>query len=271
MNLKRFFFLLFSLVSSFLASPYILPAQEGDTVWFAEKEPKVPTHFVFYNIGMGYSDGNVQFFDGYNHEIMYTNAQAGLPLYNDWIVYSGYGMIPRYSSFALTAGMADTVKNLRLSFGVGSFFKEDSLFYTGGYAVQDTIYGRSGSETARYYSAHFGGYKTTRRLAKVFRLYTGAELEFAFSPTANIRFFEFQYDYGDDKIIQENRFDARGKARANIYGSAIVGLETIFWNRVGFYTEVRSGIGVHWVPKQGTFGLSRIAYQAGIRFYFLNY
>lgn len=252
-----------------LATPVV--AQDQDTIWFTEKKPKEPTVFHFYQAGLAFADGNIQYFDGFSQEVLYTNSRSGLPLYSDWMVFSGFSVLPKYYSFYGSAGFADTTKNLRLRFGGGFYHKEDSLYYTGGYAVHDTIFIRTGSEAATYFSAHVAGLKTSRKLLHVLRLYTGAELELGFAPTSRVRFHEYEYDFGEDKILHANHFNSTGKARANVLGTAIVGVEAVFGSRIGFHAEARSGIGLHWVPKQGAYGLSRIGYQVGMNLYFLDH
>jgi len=233
-----------------------------------EKEPKV---WKLYSLSAGYMGGSVQFFDGYNVDILYANARSGLPLYPDWNVFSQAALMPEWWQAGAQVGIVDTTGGLRLRFGLNFAHKHDSMSYVSGFAVNDTIYGRDAGEEYNMFSATFAGIRSTRKLFNFLRVYIGAEMEVGLIPGSDIRFLEYSYDFGDQRIVDLNRFEVEGKARLNLFGSALVGVETMFAKRFGFSAEVKSGIGIHLVINENTIGLSKTGYFLSLNYYFRDY
>lgn len=215
--------------------------------------------------------GNVQFFDGYNSDILYANASSGLPLYPDWNVFSQAALLPEWWQAGAQVGLVDTTGGLRLRFGANFARKRDSLSYVSGYAINDTIFGRDAGEEYNVFSLSMAGIRSTRKLFNFLRVYIGAEMEIGLIPGSDIRFIEYSYDFGDQRIVDLNRFDVDGKARLNLFGSALVGIETMFAQRFGFSAEVKSGIGLHLVVNENTSGLSKTGFFFSLNYYLRDY
>lgn len=234
-----------------------------------EEEPKDSAgKLVFYQVGGGVSFGNTQYFEGFNHTLLYNNASSGLPIYSDWDVYSNNILIPRYFSVNAFISHMDTVRNLKTRLGAFVYSRRDSMVYVSGFAINDTIFGRQASERAVFAGVSGAAMITTRQLWHFLRMYGGASLELGFSPSSRIEFVEYSLDYGDQRIIEYNEFFANGKPRMDFYVSALLGLETCFANRFGFTLEARSGAGLHMILNEPAIGVSKIVLFGGINYYF---
>jgi hypothetical protein len=237
--------------------------------WEMEEEEKDSAgKLVFYQIGVGGSLGNTQYFEGFNHALLYNNATSGLPIYSDWGVYSNNILIPRYRSLNIYLSHMDTVRNLKTRLGAFFYEREDSMLYVSAFAVNDTIFGRQAREKAGFGGISGSAMITTKQLFRFLRLYGGASLEIGFSPGSKIHFVEYALDYGDQRIIDYNEFFSKGKPRIDFYGSAILGLETCFAGRVGFSLEARSGAGLHLIVNEPAIGISKIVVFGGLNYYF---
>lgn len=240
----------------------------NDSLWGIDPNRK---KFNLQSFGLSFRDGTTQFFEGYNYEILLSNARAGLPIFLDWPDYSGVVVLPEYHQFAGHAAWVDTIRGLKLRAGLTYLQRKDSMATTADFTRNDTIFGRNASEFARYYGVTFGGMKMSRKLLNCIRLYGGAEVEMVFSPRSDIYFLLFAYDIGDQRIVEANEFEVGGKARANVYASALLGLETVFFKRIGFFLEVKSGLGAQVVLREKTFGLAKNAYHLGLNYYLWDY
>lgn len=236
--------------------------------WEMEEEEKDSAgKLVFYQVGGGVSLGNTQYFEGFNHTLLYNNATAGLPIYSDWNVYSNNILIPRYRSINIYVSHMDTVRNLKTRLGAFFYGRQDSMLYVSAFAVNDTIFGRQASEKTSFGGISGSAMITTKQLFKFLRLYGGASLEIGLSPSSKIHFVEYALDYGDQRIIEYNEFEAKGKPRLDFYGSAVLGLETCFANRIGFTFEARSGAGLHLIVNEPAIGISKIVLFGGLNYY----
>lgn len=213
----------------------------------------------------------MQFFEGYDQQILYANARSGLPIYPDWGFYSRGVLIPQHWQVGANLSLVDSVRGLKLRFS-GYFAKRtDSMAYVADFFVNDTIYGRLASERSSYGTVALAGIKQTRTLFHFLRFHGGAELEFGLSPSSQIRFAEYAYDLGDNRLLEYNEFSARGKPRFLAFASAVLGLETVFARRIGFLLEVKSGLGAHLMVKEKAFGMARTSYHVGLNYYLFDY
>lgn len=247
-----------------------LPAQ-GDTLWVDAVEDTVPQlppiRFHLQTIGAYYLDGRVQFFDGYNREILFANASSGLPLYSDWHLFSGESLLPDYFQAGFNFGFTDSIRGLRLRVGALYVNRRDTVAYSGGYLTTDTVLGRLGNEQGAFGGVSVAIMKQSRTLLKFLRLYGGADLEAGLSVKSEIRLSEFAYDMGEQRFLDYNVFSANGKPRMDVFLNAVVGLETVFAKRFGFMFEVRSGLGTQVVVKEKAFGMARTAFVGGLQYY----
>ena len=227
--------------------------------------------FHLQSFGLSFRDGTTQFFESYNYEVLLANAREGLPIFLDWPDYSGVVLLPEYHQFAGHAAWVDTIRGLKLRAGLTYLQRKDSMATTADFTRNDTIFGRNASEFARYYGITVGGMKMSRKLFNTVRLYGGAEIEMVVAPRSDIYFLLFAYDIGEQSIVDFNEFRVEGKARANFYGSALLGLETVFFKHIGFFFEVKSGLGMQVVMREKTFGLAKNAYHIGLNYYLWDY
>jgi hypothetical protein len=235
--------------------------QENDTV--------IPWHLKLFSAGLQFSNtGTIQYFDGYSHEIMYLNSQTGLPLYNDWNGYSSFTIFPRFYSITGGCVFSDTTKNIRVRVAGTFIHKKDSMEYGSGFSINDTVFGRVGAEVSSLAGVVGTLSKQSRRFFKIFRAYAGVEGELDFGWRSKIRLYEFTYDYGDQEILELNQFNAFGRPHLALFGGACLGLESRFLKNAGIYAEVRSGIGLHWIPQEKPIGISRINICVGACYYF---
>jgi hypothetical protein len=247
----------------------VLRAQP-DTLFYIEEDttPALPpVRFHLQTLGAYWLDGRVQFFDGYNREILYADASTGLPLYSDWHLFSPNSLLPTYFQVGMQAGFTDSIRGLRLRMGVMYAHRTDTMSYSGGYLTTDTALGRLASESGGFGGVSITMMKQTRTLFKFLRLYGGAEFEAGLSPQSKIRSTEFAYDIGDEKLLAYNVFLARGRPRLNVFLNAVVGFETVFGKHYGFVAEVRSGLGSQLVVKEKAYGMARTAYMVGLQYY----
>ena len=261
------------LISCCLLLARVLPAQ-GDTIYYYEEDttPKLPPiHFALQTFGAYWTDGRVQFFEGYNHDILYANAISGLPLYSDWFLYSASSIVPSYFQVGVHTGLTDSTRGLRLRLGLQYAQRIDSMAYSGGYLTTDTALGRIATERGAFVGASVAIMKQSRTMLKFLRLHGGADLEVGLSPRSRISAIEYAYDIGDEVLLDYNVFPARGKPRMNVFLNAVVGFETVFGGRFGLTGEIRSGLGTQIVVKQKAFGIARTAYMVGVQYYLWNH
>ena len=233
--------------------------------------PLPPVSFHLHDVGVSFTNGTVQFFEGYAAKILYADAQAGLPIYGDWGSYSRTTVIPTFFQFGAHASVVDTIRGLKLRFSGNYSQRFDSMSYASDFVINDTVYGRLASERGSFGSVAVAGLKQSRKLLGIFRFHGGAELELGLSPTSRIGFVEYAFDYGAGTIVDYNTFRAVGKPRFTGYATAILGMEAVFFKHFGFTLEVKSGLGAQYVVKGGTFGLGRTTYHAALNYYFFDY
>lgn len=227
--------------------------------------------FVLQSYGLSYRDGVNQFFEGYDYEILNANVKTGMPVFLDWPDYAGEIILPDYQQFAGHAAWVDTSRGFKLRAGLTWFQRHDSMRTSGAFIQNDTIFGRNASEKGQFYGLTLGGMKMTRKYGNFIRLYGGAEIEAMFSPKSDIYFLLYAYDFSEQAITEVNEFYLKGKPRFNIFASALLGLETVFSHRFGFFLEVKSGLGTQLVLRESAFGMAKNAYHLGINYYLWDY
>lgn len=228
-------------------------------------------NFQLQSFGLQFQDGTFQFFDSYNSEILRTNARAGLPLYNDWILFSGPVHLPEFFQFGANAAWVDSSRGLKIRGGLTFFRRADSLTTTRDFIFLDTIIGRNASERGDFYGITFSIMKQTRKVLKCFRFYGGARFESGFSPQSQIRFYEYAYDLSEQDFLDYNEFSTTGKPRLTVYGSALLGFETVFFHRIGLVAEVQSGIGTQIVVREPSYGFGKNSFSLGVNYYLFDY
>ncbi len=244
---------------------------QSDSVIVYSAPPLPPVSFHLQTLALSWVDGNVQFFEGFDHEILYANAQSGLPIYPDWQAYSRGVIQPKYYQFGAHVAFADSVRGLKLRLGAYYSRRSDSMAYGSDFAITDTVFGRRASEKGAFGSISFAGIKQSRKLLSFIRFHGGAELELGLSPKSRISYAEYAYDLGENRVLEYNEFTAAGKPRFLAFCSAILGFETIFLHRVGFTAEVKSGLGAQIVVKEKSFGMARTSYHFGLNYYLFDY
>lgn len=260
----------------FCLSAVALPAQV-DTVYsdslYVEEDTfqMPPVRFHLQTFSATFMDGSVQFFEGFDHEILYADASSGLPLYTDWHLYSRGTQLPSYYQYGVQVGLTDTLRALRLRLGLQYAHREDSLRYTSDFYTNDTILGRYGTERGAFVGVSISGLKQSRKLLRFLRLYGGAELELGLSPRGRIAFTEYSYDFSEQRVLEQNDFTADSKPRLTVFANAILGFETIFAKRLGLVGELRSGLGSQIVVKQRARGIARTTFQVGVQYYLWDY
>ncbi len=245
----------------------------GDTIYYYEPDSLPPKgeRFHLQSFGASYRNGSHQFFDGYNYEVLTANAREGLPVFLDWPDYSGAVVLPEYRQFGVNAAWVDTTRGFKIRVGLTYFERKDSLQTGSDFMRYDTIFGRNASEFGRFYGFTAAGVKQSRKILNFFRLYGGAEIEAMVSPRSDIYFLLYAYDIGEERFVDINEFNVEGKPRFNVYGSALVGLETVFWKHLGFFLEAKSGLGAQFVLRERTFGMAKNAYHIGMNWYLWDY
>lgn len=238
-----------------------------DSSYFDSSLVREPVRFRIHTFGAAYQDGRLQFFNGYNREIVYANAISGLPLYSDWHLFSATSPLPEYFQAGINVGLTDSSKALRLRLGGVLMKRRDSVAYSGGYFINDTIWGRQIKEEATFLGVSVAALKQSRKLLKCLRLYGGAELEVALTTRSQIELLEYSFDVGEERILDLNEFKADGKPHMDCFLNAVVGLEFILGRKVGFYAEVKSGLGTQLAVKETAFGMARTAWSAGLQVY----
>jgi hypothetical protein len=233
--------------------------------------PLPPVAFHLHEFGCSWIDGSVQFFEGYDAQILYADAQAGLPIYPDWGLYSRSAILPSYYQFGLRTAFVDTIRGVKLRLGIAYSHREDSVNYASDFLVNDTVYGRTASEKGSFGSISFAALKQSRKVLKCFRFYGGVKVEIGLSPSSKILFSEYAIDFGEERYVEYNEFRAKGKPRFNVSGTAILGVETVFFKHFGFLFEVESGLGGQLVVKEKAFGMGRTVYHAGLSYYLFDY
>ncbi len=244
-----------------LALIFILP------FFILHAQKKLDNNWMFYNVGLGYTDGTMQYFEGYNHNILYSNARAGLPLYSDWNLYSQLTTFPSYFQMGGWAQIADTSKRLRMRFGLTYFNRSDTMLYTSALGTNEMIFGRGATEETNFIGFQFGLFKTTRRILKGVYLYGGADSELGILINSKIEFFEYSYDTQKGMVVEENHFPVKGRLRTSPIVSALIGLELRPYKWIGIIAEARSGVGGSWVINEGFFGISRTNLSLGLSLY----
>lgn len=233
--------------------------------------PLPPVKFHFHEMGLSWIDGSVQFFEGYDARILYSDAQSGLPIYPDWGLYSRGALLPAYYQMGVRVGLVDTVRGVKLRVSGLYSHREDSMNYGSDFHVNDTVYGRIASEKGSFGALAVAGIKQSRKILGFLRFHGGAEIEVGLSPRSRIDFTEYAVDAGEQRYVEYNEFKAVGKPRFNVYGNAILGLETVFFKHWGFVLEVKSGLGWQLVVKERAYGMGRTTYHAGISYYLFDF
>ena len=224
-----------------------------------------------YSIGAAYMDGVMNYLNSYNSDVLIINSRLGLPIYSDWGQYESRALMPEYNQYNLHLSMVDTLRLMRLRFGLGYVNRLDSLFYDSMFAINDTVFRRSSSERSRYLNLSFSVLKSSRKIFKFLRFHAGLNLEVAASPSTDIYFWEASFDVGEERVIEFNQFDVVGKPRLNTNALAVVGMEMIFFHRLGINLEVRSGLGAQLIARESVLGLSKTVWQAGLNYYFWDH
>ena len=226
---------------------------------------KLPKRWLFYSAGAGYVDGTMQYFEGYNYNILYSNASSGLPIVTDWPQYSQLSTFPKWANGTASVQFADTLKKLRLRVSASYYARKDSMIYTSA-SGSDFVYGKIATERSTYGAIGIGLAKTTRKLFKCLYLYGGAEVQAGFSLSSKIDFLEYSFDVVQDTLGFMNEYHVKGRFRMVPVFSALLGMEIrpIPW--IGLVLEAQSGIGVHYVINQSAFGISRTCLLAGLAF-----
>lgn len=233
--------------------------------------PLPPASFHWHDFGVSLTNGNVQFFQGYDARILYADAGAGLPIYPDWGLYSRTTVIPTFFQVGAHASVVDTVRGLKLRFSANYSRRSDSMDYTSDFVVNDTVYGRFASESGSFGSVAIAGLKQSRKVLGCLRFHGGAELEVGLSPRSRIAFVEYAFDYGAEQVVAYNEFRAYGKPRFTGYATAVLGMEAVFFKHIGFTAEVKSGLGAQLVVKERAFGMGRTTYHLALNYYLFDY
>lgn len=223
------------------------------------------------SFGISFRNGVNQYFDGYNYEALLANVRAGLPLFFDWPQYSGEILVPDYLQFEGHVAWVDTIRGFKMRGGLTYFQRFDTMATTSMVARFDTILGRNASEFSRFGGVTWAGMKQSRKIGGFLRLYGGAEFEVMFSPSSDISFLEYAYDVGEEQFLSINEFELEGKPKFNLFASALLGLETVFFEHIGFLFEVKSGLGIQLLANESSFGLAKNAYHAGLNYYLFDY
>jgi hypothetical protein len=243
-------------------------SQAGEDLPDDDAVPRPPIHLKKVAVGGMIYSGTSQFFDSYTREVMYLNAQSGLLLYQDWDVYSAYTVTPVYKGAGGFISFADSARKFRVRLAATFSQRNDSMAYRSGFAVNDTIYGRDGHEVTRFVGVNAGFFKYTRPVLKFLRFHCGADVEAGLAATSKIVFYEFAYDYGDQVIVELDEFHAPGRLRLNLYFGAMIGTEILLGPHLALSAEVRTGVGLHWIPKEKPLGISRNNWIVGTAWYF---
>lgn len=243
---------------------------QPDSMWVMP-DTVLKGKFRMQSFGASFRNGTNQYFDGYNYVALLANSRAGLPLFFDWPEYSGQVLNPEYLQFEGHVAWVDTVRGFKMRGGLTYFQRFDTMATTSFVARFDTILGRNASEFTRFGGVTWAGMKQSRKLGNFLRLYGGAEVELMFSPRSDINFVEYAYDSGDQEFLSINEFEVIGKPKFAGYASAILGLETVFFHRIGLLLEVKSGLGMQLIVNEGTFGLAKNAYHLGLNYYLFDY
>lgn len=233
--------------------------------------PLPPLKFYLHDVGVDWTDGSAQFFQGYDARILYADAQSGLPIYPDWGLYSRSTVFPTFFHVGAHAAIVDTVHGLKLRFSGNFTHRLDSMEYGSDFLVNDTVYGRAASERGNFGSASLAVLKQSRKIFGFLRFHGGAEAEIGLSPTSKITFVEYSFDYGAEQFVEYNEFRAKGKPRFTGYAMAILGMEAVFFKRLGFTAEVKSGLGAQLVVKERIFGMGRTTYYLALNYYLFDY
>lgn len=233
--------------------------------------PLPPVSFHLQDVGVDWTDGSAQFFQGYDARILYADAQAGLPIYPDWGLYSRSTVFPTFFQVGAHAAVVDTVRGLKLRFSANFSQRFDTMDYASDFVVNDTVYGRMASEKGSFGSISLAGLKQSRKILGFLRFHGGAELELGLSPTSRITFVEYSFDYGAEQIVEYNEFRANGKPRFTGYATAVLGMEAVFFKHIGFTVEVKSGLGAQAVVKERIFGMGRTTYSLALNYYIFDY
>jgi hypothetical protein len=200
--------------------------------------------------------------------MLYSDARYGLPLYSNWQVYSGIVLMPEFYRYGAHINLVDTSRGLKLRITADYSHRKDSMATTSGFALNDTIFGRNASETGAFFGVTVAGIKHTRKFFNFLRLYGGVEFELGLSPQSKIYFVEYSKDVGENRIVEYNEFNTVGKARFNLWGRALLGVETVFFERFGFNAEIKSGLGTQVVLQENCYGLAANAWYLGLNYYF---
>lgn len=235
-----------------------------------EKKERTKRNWIPFSAGAFWADGGANYFEGYNYLNLRSNIQIGrigFPIHNDWSFYTPFATQPEYFEAGGFFHLADTNLNLRLRMNVSYSQIRDTMFYQSGFSVDDTVFRRSGSESIRFLSLGVTMMKTSRNFGKTVRFYAGGMGEVFATTGSQIEYTEAAYDLGLDEEVSQDVLIFDGKPRLNLYGSAVVGVELTFFQRLGLVGEVHSGIGAQVKVGEKPTGISKVLYSLGVQYF----
>lgn len=223
------------------------------------------------SVGANWTDGFLQYVNGFNNELLFSNARAGLPVHTDWNLY-GQSVSPvNYFQFGTQMNLWNSKKKVRIRPHIAYSRRGDTLFYTSIFSRDDTILGRTAHETTTFITLGSTFLKSSKLIWKTLRFYGGADVELAFAPTSKVDYWEYQFDLGDETFVELAEWHVKGKPRINLYLSAVIGFEVHFLKYVGLFAEVKSGMGGHFILVERPGFLSKTVYSAGFNVYWSGY
>lgn len=230
--------------------------------------PRIPVHLKWVGVGVNFFTGNAQYFESYTHEVMYLNAQGGLPLYNDWEFWNDRYFTPVYAGASAGLDFVDTLHKFRLSLSGEFSLRHDTLQYTSGFSVNDTVFARFGTERTSFGGINVGFFKFTRLLLHVVRFHAGGDATAALTFSSRLHLDEFSYDFGQQRVFDLVEYDAKGRLRTQFFLGARAGVEFVLARHLSITGEVRTGVGMHWIPQEKPLGISRNNWILGTGWYF---
>ena len=234
------------------------------------KKEKVKKNWIPFSAGAFWADGLTNYFDGYNYNNLRSNVQVGtlgFPIHNDWGSYTLFANQPQYYEIGGFFQLADTNLNLRLRFTASYAETRDTMFYQSAFSVDSLVFRRVGMESARMISVGAAMMKTSRNYGRFFRMYAGGMAEVFGATGSSIDYLESAYDIHTQQEVSRNDFVFNGKPRLNLYGSAVLGVELTFFERLGVTAEVHSGIGAQIKVGEKPAGISKVLYLVGAQYY----
>lgn len=231
-------------------------------------EVKVKKKWEIRGFGANWNPGPTQFFEGYNRDLMYANASAGLPLLPQWEAFTDAAVASEHFQAGVRGYIVDTAETFRLRVSLSFARRDDSLFYQGSLSANDTVEVRAGKERSNFLVFGFSTIKATRKLGGFLRLYAGAELELGVSRRSRMNFWQYRYDISEGGIVDEiNYFPAAGSPKFTALAFAQLGTEICLAKYFALNFELRSGIGAHLVMRTAPVGLSKTQLSMGLNVY----